>query len=264
QSGLSSADFIAELPVEGGTTRLMALYFNRDAGEVGPIRSARPYFLELARHFQGVLVHDGGSPDALQQIEAQDISTINAQSPGSVTFSRLAGRSAPYNLYTEGGQLRSALNSLGLNSTRQVSTRIPEAADHAPSAGDAAVNFGGARSSFVYSSRRDQYQWLRGSTPATDAANGQDVMVDAVLLARITAQQLPNDTEGRLYIPLDSGGEATLLLGGRTIEGTWRADGSEQASGVVFIDSEGTQVNLAGLKVWAAFVPAAGSVNVGR
>src|SRR5699024_9867237 len=106
QSGLSSADFIAEIPVEGGETRLMAMFYTNDPGVVGPIRSARPYFLELSRYFQGVLVHDGGSPEALGQIEQRNISTINAQSPGSVTFSRQDDRSAPYNLYTQGGQLR--------------------------------------------------------------------------------------------------------------------------------------------------------------
>ena len=241
----------------------MAMFYTNDPGVVGPIRSARPYFLELSRYFQGVLVHDGGSPEALGQIEQRNISTINAQSPGSVTFSRQDDRSAPYNLYTQGGQLRSALNSLGLNQTRQVSTRIPEVSDAAESGRNAVVQYGNRRSSrFVYQSASGRYSWLRGSTQATDPVNGQPVLVDAVLIARITAQVLPNDTEGRLYIPLDSGGEATLLLGGRTVTGTWRPDGSEQASGIVFLDEEGTQVNLAGLKVWASFVPGSGTVSV--
>ena len=262
QSGLSAADFIAEMPVEGTTTRLMAMFYNRDPGVVGPIRSARPYFLDLAQAFRGVMVHDGGSPESLAVIEQRSIQTINSQRPGGVTFTRQSGRSAPYNLYTQGGQLRSAVAALGLNSSTQVSNRVPELTEIAPAARTAAINYGASQSSFVYQASSNHYQWLRGSSPATDAANGQPVQVDAVLIAHITAQQLPNDTEGRLYIPLDQGGRATLLLNGRSTAGEWRIGGPASAGGLVFVDEEGSIVNLAGLKVWASFVPGNATVSV--
>ncbi len=260
QSGLSAADFIAEMPVEGGITRLMAVYYNQDAGQVGPIRSARPYFLDLAAGLNGVLVHDGGSPEALVAIESGSQPTINAQRPGSVQFTRAGDRSAPYNLYTQGSQLRSALSALGLNQTTQVSGQVPELTEVAPAARSALVNYGGATSTFVYQASSGRYQWLRGSTPGVDAANGQNVQVDAVLIANVTAR--PIDAEGRLYMAMDTGGSATLLLNGRTTEGQWRLGGSAQAGGMVFVDEEGSIVNLAGLKVWAAFVPGNGSVNL--
>ena len=262
QSGLSAADFIAEMPVEGTTTRLMAMFYNQDPGDVGPIRSARPYFLSLAQSFRGVMVHDGGSPESLAVIQQQNIQTINSQRPGSVSFTRQAGRSAPYNLYTQGGQLRSAVAALGLHTATQVSNRVPELTEIAPPARTAAINYGASRSSFVYQASSNRYQWIHGSQQATDAANGQAIQVDAVLIANITAQQLPNDTEGRLYIPLDQGGQATLLLNGRTTTGEWRLGGPASAGGLVFVDEEGSIVNLAGLKVWASFVPANATVSL--
>src|SRR5690606_36062902 len=102
-----------------------------------------------------------------------------------VTFTRQSGRSAPYNLYTQGGQLRSAVAALGLNSSTQVSNRVPELTEIAPAARTAAINYGASQSSFVYQASSNRYQWLRGSSQATDAANGQPVQVDAVLIAHI-------------------------------------------------------------------------------
>src|SRR5690606_6359850 len=60
QSGLAEASMIVEMPVEGGLTRLMAFYDRVDPLRVGPVRSARDYFVEIAQRTRSVLVHDGG------------------------------------------------------------------------------------------------------------------------------------------------------------------------------------------------------------
>jgi len=64
QSGLSKADIIYEFPAEGGLTRLQVLFYSKTPDVVGPIRSARPYFIDLAREYNAVFVHHGGSPAA--------------------------------------------------------------------------------------------------------------------------------------------------------------------------------------------------------
>jgi len=63
QSGLNSARVVYEAPVEGGYTRYMALYLvDDDVGKVGPVRSARPYFLDwLSEYGKPMYMHVGGS-----------------------------------------------------------------------------------------------------------------------------------------------------------------------------------------------------------
>lgn len=66
QSGLSSADIILEVLAEGGITRFIAIFQSEGAAEtVGPVRSIRPYLIELGESYDGVLVHAGGSPGGL-------------------------------------------------------------------------------------------------------------------------------------------------------------------------------------------------------
>jgi hypothetical protein len=62
QSGLRAASTVFEMPVEAGLTRLMLVFDRTDPERVGPVRSAREYFVELAARLDAVLVHDGGSP----------------------------------------------------------------------------------------------------------------------------------------------------------------------------------------------------------
>jgi len=64
QSGLDKANIVYEVLAEGGITRLLAIYYDQDAEEVGPIRSARPYFVSKSLEHQAIYVHVGGSEEA--------------------------------------------------------------------------------------------------------------------------------------------------------------------------------------------------------
>jgi hypothetical protein len=248
QSGLSRAGLIVEMPVEGGLTRLMVVFDRADPGAVGPVRSARDYFVELSQAMGGVLVHDGGSPGAMAAIARAPLPTLNAYTSGEL-FSRRGERSAPYNLYSAGSALRDAVNRLELDRSQLVQGVVYRPSPEAPEAGDAAVRFSGIYDSgFRYQPELNLYRWIRNGAPAVDAA-GEAVFVDAVVIAAIDARPLPNDDAGRLYIPL-RGGPATLLLRGSVVEGTWRQDG-----GVRFFDSEGVEIVLDPFKTWIALTP---------
>lgn len=69
QLGQSQADVIYEVPAEGGITRMLAVYQSLDGvGKIGSIRSARPYYLELALGHDAIYIHAGGSEDAYAKI----------------------------------------------------------------------------------------------------------------------------------------------------------------------------------------------------
>ena len=68
-SGLAAANLVFEVPVEGGMTRYMAVFdATTTVDQIGPVRSARPYFVELADALGAVYAHVGGSPDGLNLI----------------------------------------------------------------------------------------------------------------------------------------------------------------------------------------------------
>ncbi len=76
QSGLNKADVLMEVVDEGGITRLIAVYSSKDADEVGPIRSARQYYAELARMFDPIYVFWGTYPEGYKLIENMDLDVL--------------------------------------------------------------------------------------------------------------------------------------------------------------------------------------------
>lgn len=114
-SGLSKASLVYEAPVEGGITRFLAIFpGDVKADEIGPVRSARPYFIDLAREFGGIFAHVGGSYAALEDLNAdkKNITDLN-QYYKSEYFWRDEARFAPHNVYTSAGLFSLANKNLG-------------------------------------------------------------------------------------------------------------------------------------------------------
>ena len=80
--GLVDAPVVYEVPVEGLFTRYLALWpmhpLNSLAaatstyeGKIGPVRSARPYMIDIVAEYDAMFAHVGGSPQALEQLKTQ-------------------------------------------------------------------------------------------------------------------------------------------------------------------------------------------------
>ena len=101
ESAVSKAKIVYEASVEGGLTRYLAIFDSKQAvAEVGPVRSARAYFLDwLQEYGNGLYMHSGGSPDALSVIKQKNIFDANEFFRGQYYW-RSQDRQAPHNLYT--------------------------------------------------------------------------------------------------------------------------------------------------------------------
>ena len=109
-TGVEEAFYVIEAPVEGNITRWLAFFdLSRDVLEIGPVRSARPYFVELARQGWFVLfAHVGGSPEALDLLSlADDIQDLNEYSHAS-NYWRAKQRAAPHNVFASTARLARA------------------------------------------------------------------------------------------------------------------------------------------------------------
>src|SRR5688572_25509080 len=99
-AGLERADVIYEEPVEGGITRFAALFHCRDAGRVGPVRSARttdPKIL-LQLSDEPILAFSGAHPKVTAELEDAGLLQLTETS-GNVAYERDDARSAPHNLF---------------------------------------------------------------------------------------------------------------------------------------------------------------------
>lgn len=100
QANLNKAYLVYEIVVEGGETRLMALFKGQDLEKIGPVRSSRHYFLDYALENDAIYVHHGWSPQAESDISKLGINNVNGLTESSNDFWRVKDKSSPHNMFT--------------------------------------------------------------------------------------------------------------------------------------------------------------------
>ncbi|MFJ8591443.1 DUF3048 domain-containing protein [Streptomyces sp. NPDC093598] len=252
-TGVDAADVVYAEQVEGGLSRLMAVYATRLPESVGPVRSARESDLELLRQFdRPTLAFSGAQRKLLPLI---DKAPLRAETPGSAAdaYFRGSGRPAPHNLY--------------LRPERIVPETPGEAAlttgfryGSAPAGGTATdsetVRYPAARFTFTWSDSRDR--WLVGmdGTPAT-TADGERMAAATVVVQYVKVREsayrdfLGNNTP---YTETVGSGKATVLRDGRAWDVNWERE--KAADGTSFTTGDGAPVNFAEGQVWVVFAEA--------
>ena len=106
QAGLNQAYMVYEIIVEGGETRLMALFKGVDVDKIGPVRSARHYFIDYAMENDAIYTHFGESPQADSDIKRYSIDEIDGIAEDGTTFWRVKDKAAPHNAVTSMEKLK--------------------------------------------------------------------------------------------------------------------------------------------------------------
>ncbi len=117
QAGLNKAYMVYEIIVEGGETRLMALFKGVDVDKIGPVRSARHYFIDYAMENDAIYTHFGQSPQAQSDIKKYNINDINGISEDGTTFWRVKEKAAPHNAVTNTKKLLESAKNKGYKTT---------------------------------------------------------------------------------------------------------------------------------------------------
>lgn len=113
QAGLLEADIIYEIIVEGGETRLMLIIQDENVDKIGPVRSARHYFLDYALENDAIYVHYGWSPQAKSDITSLGVDNINGIYESEESFWRVQDKYAPHNAVTSMENIMNIANRKG-------------------------------------------------------------------------------------------------------------------------------------------------------
>jgi hypothetical protein len=116
QSGMHDAEIVYEVEAEGGITRYLALYLSPTPSKIGPVRSARTYFVELTRPYNALFAHAGENDDVwgpLKLLRADGFADMEQIVGTPEAFWRESTRDMPHNLYTSVAQLRAAAPNHG-------------------------------------------------------------------------------------------------------------------------------------------------------
>ncbi|MFF5026417.1 DUF3048 domain-containing protein [Streptomyces collinus] len=253
QTGLDAADVVYAEQVEGGLSRLMAVYATRLPKSVGPVRSARESDLELLRQFdEPTLAFSGAQRKLLPLIHR---APLRAESPdeASAAYYRGTGRAAPHNLYLRPDRLlRSAPGRGALTTGFRYG---PAPAGGRPTA-SRTVRYPAARFAFTWSARQGGWQVSMDGTPAV-TTGGQRLAPPTVVVQYVEVRssryhdRLGNHTP---FTETVGSGKAVVLRDGRSFDATWSRPGA--TDGTTFTAAGGGPMDFADGQVGVVFAAA--------
>ncbi len=256
QGGLGEAKVVYEALAEGGTTRYLAFFSSEQSADtVGPIRSARPYFIDWIREYGDALyLHSGGSPEALDYIKKINLFDANEFWWGKYYW-RSEGVPAPHNLFTNASRWQVLIRDAGrlASSTswqgwRFVTSSEPRT-DGEPAAGVLIPFSSQYKVRWQYQADIESY-----SRFINDEAVGSGA--DNLTAATVIVQFVPTkiiDEEGRRQLATVGGGEARVFSGGRMIRGRWAK--TSPTARTRFYTPLGEEIPLTPGKIWIEVVP---------
>src|SRR5215471_12073359 len=154
-TGLSSADIVYLLPVEGGLSRIMAVFSSHVPPVVGPVRSAREEDIKLLRQFgRPAFAFSGAKPDLLPVVEHARIASLYAGNHGG--YFRSSANVPPYNLYANTKVLLRQARHASL--AHDIGFRFGQAPPGGKPIHSYRVAYGAAHFIFYWSSKR--HRWL--------------------------------------------------------------------------------------------------------
>lgn len=230
QSGFNAAAVVWQAPAEGGVPRYMLVFGEQVPIDLGPVRSARQYFIEWAAEWKAVYGHVGGSPQAMATLRSEGTGQLvfNADEFrwGGTYYRRIALRSSPHNVYSDGKSLRVMATRVGaangpIDAVWQFAPDAPF--EERPSGGTIHVEY--PQNAVVYDYDRRTNTYLRGVTgerEQIDAATGDRVAPKNVVVMLVSFAPLNDGSDRkRLEAKVVATGKAWIATNGRTIVGSW-------------------------------------------
>ncbi len=264
QSNLTSADIVFEAVVESGITRYMPIYWSKMPNEVGPIRSARQYYLEWLSEFDPIYIHDGCAMTTDVRTNAcgniyiygiKDFTTYGAY--------RTTDRVAPHNEYTSLVEVEARSKVVSFDEFPETIKALKFKRD--AKAEDRGLktrisvrfrtdvpNGGLYDSEFVYDASTNRYLHRIGGQADLDHKTGKQV--DAKVVVVMEQTLLPSgDSSGRVIITTIGEGKATILQDGKIINGKWKK--GSRTDRTIFYDSKGVELELNRGRLWIISLP---------
>ncbi|MCA9372144.1 DUF3048 domain-containing protein [Candidatus Woesebacteria bacterium] len=295
QSGLSQADIVHEAVAEGGITRFLAIFYCDNPEIVGPVRSARMYFLKFLQGFghEPLYGHVGGAntsgpADALGEIKALGWSGNNDLDQFAVPFpnywrdyDRLPDRATEHTMYTNTLKLWDyAAKSRGFTNVNEDGEAwdadfepwlFQDEAEGADRGGATIINFGfwdnALGSDFTvtwtYDPITNSYARTNGGKPHMDFTTGEQLTTKNIVVV-FADESVANDgyDHGQhLLYDIIGKGEGTLYQNGKAIDVNWEKLDEEDM--MRFYDSEtDREVTFVPGQIWIELLPTGNEVTV--
>lgn len=268
QIGLESAYMVYEIIVEGGSSRMMALFKKHDVEKVGPVRSSRHYFLDYALEHDAIYCHAGWSPKAQMDILSLGVNNINGiqGEDGTVYWRDYTYDRTWHNLYTGVDKLfDKAKKDKDYRTTTDVKHTEYLKNDTVPEEGEDIFNISlpysnHYRVSYEYDSENKVYKrFVNGG--AHMSQTDEQLTAKNIIIYQIYNFNLPdNDNVGRQDLKNIGSGTGYYVTNGKMIEINWEKTSREGRT--VYTTTDGEEILLNPGNTYVQIVPQVSTITL--
>ena len=250
QAGLNDAYLVYEIIVEGGESRLMALFKGANLDKIGPVRSSRHYFLDYALENDAIYVHFGGSEQALSDIRKLGVNNINGMYDSSAFWrDRTLGVALEHTAFTNIEKINETIKAKGYrmetNKELLLNYKVDEInlnnLENAMVANNVVIPYSGyITTSYTYDPNTKLYNRFVNSTAHVDAITKAQYTTKNIIIVRVSNYNL--DSYGRQALNNIGTGDGYYITNGYAIPITWQK--SSRAEQTVYRYQNGDEIEV--------------------
>lgn len=262
QSGLSHAAIVYEIRVEGAATRYMGIFQTDENLTLGPIRSARPYFVETVAEYGNVVYgHHGGSQDGIKTIHALGIHNIDGMSYDGSVYRRQSHKLAPHNSYATIERFSQKADELGYPETNNFEGfnffEEPTSLGGTPANG-VELYYSNNTTSYSYNSETKTYERYKDGILHVDEQDSLPLEVSNIIIQHVDSWLAANG----LHKILDNIGSGTgyLISHGEAIPITWSKE--NQTARTIYQTESGEPIQLNPGQTWIQWIDTTSTINI--
>lgn len=261
QSGLNQASVVFEAIAEGGITRFLTLFQDTAPSYIGPVRSARPYYVQWCMSFDCALAHAGGSPEALSNIKSWGTKDLDQFANGG-SYRRVTDRYAPHNLYTSMDNLNQLEAAKGFTTPSFTPlVRKKATPSKTPDATSIDVNISSAmfNSHYDYDTASNSYKRSQAGAAhmTVDESGTQAQITPKVVVVLVTTYGVASDKHSSYGVTGE--GEALVFQDGTVTHGSWHKDDYKSAFSLK--NDSGGALTLNPGQTWFVALPSTNQVS---
>ncbi len=248
-AGLQDAYVVYEMIVEGGLTRLMAVFKDQTTARIGSVRSSRHNFLDYALEHDAIYVHFGWSPKAQTDISALKVSNINGLYDDGFYRDRSLGVAYEHTAFTDMERIQNTATQKGYRMTSEQPLLLHYSVDEigleeredAILASSVILRYSAyVTSSYQYDEARKVYLRSVNDEIHKDAITGEQYYFKNIIIANVNNYNM--DSYGRQNLDTVGTGTGYYMTNGYAVPITWSK--SSRTAQTVYSYLDGTPITV--------------------
>ena len=269
-SGLDDAFIVYEIMVEGGITRMMALYEqSADEMKIGSVRSARHNYLDYVMENDAIFVHWGDSVYANDDMKKYNIDHIDGMVYGNIYFTTDSSlnRSVEHTRFTSSSMIKDAIDKLGIKKTTNLKPLLNYTTDEvdlsqiegSKAANSVAIKYSGYETSeFEYNDTEKLYYHSMSGDKHIDLLTNNQYSFKNIIAYSVKYNTISD--YGHQDMENVGSGEGVYITNGYSVPIKWEKKSRKDKTLYTYLD--GKEIDVSDGKTFIQIYPTTGNMVI--